>query len=55
MLDAKEEFLNSIEYKELKAKFPDQLKELNLLIESFFDSIEQKKQFSFLDKENNEK
>lgn len=55
MLDVKEEFLNSVEYKELKAKFPDQLKELDLLIEGFFNSIEQKKQFSFLEKENDEK
>ena len=55
MSAVKEEFLNSVEYKELKAKFPDELKELDLLIENFFDSMEKKKEFSILEKEDDEK
>lgn len=43
----KEEFLDSEEFKELKKKFPDNIKEVESLVAEFFQATENKTKFNF--------
>jgi|GEM_PF-3175931 len=54
MSNTREEFLESEEFKELKTKFPDQLKEMETLIDLFFKAAEEKKAINLLDLESKE-